>query len=30
LGGRPFGDGTPPAPPVEGEQVLPAHRARAA
>jgi glutathionyl-hydroquinone reductase len=30
LGGRPFGDGTPPGPPVEGEQVLPAHGARAA
>ncbi|MGW4486836.1 glutathione S-transferase family protein [Amycolatopsis sp. NPDC004368] len=23
LGGRPFGDGTPPAPPIEGEQVPP-------
>ncbi|MDD9206371.1 glutathione S-transferase C-terminal domain-containing protein [Georgenia sp. 10Sc9-8] len=25
LGGRPFGDGSPPAPPREGEQVDPAH-----
>jgi putative glutathione S-transferase len=24
LGGRPFGDGTPPGPPMEGERVLPA------
>ncbi|MGV0642009.1 glutathione S-transferase family protein [Mycolicibacterium sp. XJ879] len=27
LGGRPFGDGTPPGPPVEGERVLPGHGA---
>jgi glutathionyl-hydroquinone reductase len=25
LGGRPFGDGTPPGPPVEGERVPPGH-----
>jgi glutathionyl-hydroquinone reductase len=28
LGGRPFGDGTPPAPPVPAEQVPAAHTAR--
>jgi putative glutathione S-transferase len=27
LGGRPFGDGTPPGPPPEGERVDPAHSA---
>ena len=27
LGGRPFGDGTPPGPPVEGEQVPESHSA---
>ncbi|MBO1901201.1 glutathione S-transferase C-terminal domain-containing protein [Leucobacter weissii] len=25
LGGEPFGDGTPPAPPTEGERVVPGH-----
>jgi len=30
LGATPFGDGTPPGPPVEGERVPPAHGARAA
>ncbi len=30
LGGRPFGDGTPPGPPVEGERVLPGHGAQPA
>ncbi|MBV9088494.1 MAG: glutathione S-transferase C-terminal domain-containing protein [Mycobacteriaceae bacterium] len=30
LGGRPFGDGTAPGPPVEGERVLPGHGAQAA
>jgi putative glutathione S-transferase len=25
LGGRPFGDGTPPGPPAEGERVIPGH-----
>ena len=29
LGGRPFGDGTPPGPPSEAESVPPAHRASA-
>jgi len=27
LGGRPFGDGTPPPPPIAGEQVAPGHGA---
>ena len=27
LGGRPFGDGTPPGPPPEAERVPPAHGA---
>ncbi|HLH47345.1 MAG TPA: glutathione S-transferase C-terminal domain-containing protein [Acidimicrobiales bacterium] len=29
LGGRPWGDGTPPGPPVAGEEVPPEHRAAA-
>jgi putative glutathione S-transferase len=29
LGGRPFGDGTPPGPPIDGERVPPAHSAAA-
>ena len=28
LGGRPFGDGTPPGPPPEAERVMPGHGAR--
>jgi glutathionyl-hydroquinone reductase len=27
LGGKPFGDGTPPGPPVDGERVPAAHGA---
>jgi putative glutathione S-transferase len=27
LGGRPFGDGTPPPPPIDAEIVPPAHTA---